>query len=71
MVHPQELMDELDDLPDVLVEQFAKEERMAQLLRQKELLEQDINRLLEDNTNADCADGLSPDQEDFLSHLLA
>jgi len=71
MVHPQqELMDELDDLPDVLVEQFAKEERMAQLLRQKELLEQDINRLLEDN-NADCADGLSPDQEDFLSHLLA
>jgi hypothetical protein len=64
MVHPQELMDELDDLPDV------KEERMAQLLRQKELLEQDIHRLLEDN-NADCADGLSPDQEDFLSHLLA
>jgi len=56
-------------LPAVLVEQFAKEERMAQLLRQKELLEQDINRLLQQQDS--CGDGLSPDQEDFLSHLLA
>jgi hypothetical protein len=66
----ENLADELQDLPAVLVEQFAKEERMAQLLRQKELLEQDINRLLQQQQDS-CADGLSPDQEDFLSHLLA
>jgi hypothetical protein len=47
-------------------EERSEAKRLQDLLRQKHELEQDISRLQEEVNE----DGLSADQEDFLSQLL-